>query len=81
MDILPRPDWHGSPIHLGERFTVRKNGVEARCILRSHPSGWELCLQVGLSREFVKTQVCHTQDEVMAAAEQWKARMIESGWT
>jgi hypothetical protein len=29
---------------------VRKNNVEARCVLRSHQFGWELCLQVGLNR-------------------------------
>jgi hypothetical protein len=28
-------------VHLGELFMVRKNNVEARCVLRSHQFGWE----------------------------------------
>jgi hypothetical protein len=81
MEILQPPDWHGSPVHLGELFMVRKNGVEARCILRSHQSGWELCLQMGLNRDFLKTQVCRNQEEVLTTREQWKAAMIEKGWS
>lgn len=80
IDALQRPDWYGSPVHLGELFMVRKNGVEARCILRSHQFGWELCLQVGLNREFLQTQVCRTKDEVLDTSEQWKVAMIEKGW-
>ena len=81
MDVLQRPDWHGSPVHLGELFMVRKNHVEARCVLRSHQFGWELCLQIGLNRDFLQTRVCRTQDEVYSTREQWKAAMIEKGWS
>jgi len=80
MDVPHRPDWHGSPVHLGELFMVRKNQVEARCVLRSHQFGWELCLQVGLNRDFLQTQVCRTQDEVLTIGEQWRAAMIDKGW-
>jgi len=80
MDALERPDWHGSPVHLAELFLVRKNHVEARCVLRSHQVGWELCLQVGLNRDFLQTKVCRTQDEVLNTSEQWKAEMIGKGW-
>ncbi len=80
MDVLQRPDWHGSPVHLGELFMVRKNQVEARCVLRSHQFGWELCLQVGLNRDFLQTKVCRTRDEVLTTGEEWKAQMIEKGW-
>jgi len=80
MDVPHRPDWHGSPVHLGELFMVRKNQVEARCVLRSHQFGWELCLQVGLNRDFLQTKVCRTQDEVLTTGEQWRAAMIDKGW-
>ena len=80
VQVLQRPDWHGSPVHLGELFMVRKNNVEARCVLRSHQFGWEVCLQIGISREFVQTKVCRRQAEVLTTGEQWKAAMIEKGW-
>jgi hypothetical protein len=79
VQVLQRPDWHGSPVHLGELFMVRKNNVEARCVLRSHQFGWEVCLQIGISREFVQTKVCRRQAEVLTTGEQWKAAMIEKG--
>lgn len=60
---------------------VRKNGVEARCVLRSHQSGWELCLQMGLNRDFMQTKVCSRQEDVLTTGEQWKAAMIEKGWS
>ena len=81
VDVLQRFDWHGSPVHLGELFMVRKNNVEARCVLRSHQFGWELCLQVVLNRDFLLTKVCRSQDDVLTTGEQWKAAMIEKGWT
>lgn len=80
VDIQQRPDWHGSPVHLGELFMMRKNNVEARCILRSHQLGWELCLQIGLARDFPQTQVCRSQDEVIDTTAQWKAAMIVKSW-
>jgi hypothetical protein len=80
MDVLQRPHWHGSPIHLGEPFILRKNEVEARCVLRSHQFGWEVCLQIGINREFVQTKVCRNQDDVLTTGEQWKVAMIEKGW-
>lgn len=81
MDVLRRPDWHGSPVHLGEMFMLRKNGVEARCVLRSHEFGWELCLQIGLNRDFLQTKVCRSAEEVLPTVREWKAAMIEKSWT
>jgi hypothetical protein len=80
MDVLRRPEWHGSPVHLGELFLVRKNHVEARCVVRSHQLGWELCLQLGLNRDFLQTKVCRTGAEVLATGDEWKAAMIAKGW-
>jgi hypothetical protein len=48
-------------------------------VLRSHQLGWETCLQIGISREFVQTKVCRTQDDVLTTGEQWKAAMVEKG--
>jgi hypothetical protein len=80
-EVLQRFDWHGSPIDLGELFIVKKNGREAVCKLRSHQFGWELLLFVGRQLEIVQSQVCRSQDDVLATGERWKAAMIEKGWT
>lgn len=79
-DVLQRPDWHGSPIDLGEFFVVTKNGRKACCLLRTHQFGWELRLFVGTRQELVFTQVCRTQEDVLSTGENWKAAMLEKGW-
>jgi len=80
MQVLQRPDWHGSPRDLGELFILKKNRREATCKLRSHQFGWELRLFIGSQDDVVQTQVCRSQDEVLTTGEQWKAAMIEKGW-
>jgi hypothetical protein len=80
MQVLQRPDWHGSPRNLGELFILKKNGREATCKLRTHQLGWELLLFIGDQAEVVQTQVCRSQDEVLTTGEQWKAAMGEKGW-
>lgn len=42
--VLQRPDWHGSPVNLGELLFLKKNRREATCQPRSHQFGWELRL-------------------------------------
>ena len=79
-DILQRCAWNGSPTELGELFIVTKNNRTARCVLLNHQFGWEVRLFVGHQVEIVQSQVCRTQDEVLATGEQWKAAMSEKGW-
>jgi hypothetical protein len=80
MQVLQRPDWHGSPVDLGELFILKKNGREATFKLRSHQFGWELLSYVGRQLEVVQSQVCHSQDEVLTTGEEWNTAMIEKGW-
>jgi hypothetical protein len=80
MQVLQRPDWHGSPVDLGELFRLKKNGREATCKLRSHQFGWELLLCIGRQLEVLQSHVCRSQDEVLTTGEQWKAAMIQKGW-
>jgi hypothetical protein len=80
VDVLQRPDWHGSPVELGELFILKRNRRQAVCKLRSHQFGWEVRLFIGAQADIVQTQVCRTQDEVLTTGEQWKAAMIEKGW-
>ena len=39
-----REQWDGDPIELGDAWTLRKGEKVARCILVTHPLGWELRL-------------------------------------
>jgi hypothetical protein len=81
VQVLQRPNWHGSPVDLGELFILKKNRRQAVCKLRSHQFGWEVRLFIGAQADIVQTQVCRTQDEVLTTGEQWKAAMIEKGWS
>lgn len=80
VDVLQRPEWHGSPVQLGELFVLTKNNRQARCVLQTHQFGWEVRLFVGAQLEVVQSQVCRTQDDVLATGEQWKAAMLAKGW-
>lgn len=36
---------------------------------------------IGRQLEVVQSQVCRTQDEVLATGETWKAALLEKGWS
>lgn len=80
MEVL-QLDWYSSPGDLGELFILKKDRREATCKLRTHQFGWELLLFVGRQSEVVQSQVCRSQDDVLTTGEQWKAAMIEKGWS
>jgi hypothetical protein len=46
---------------------------------RRHPFGWELRLEA--SGEMIQTQLCRSQNEWVKLFGEWKAAMIEKGWT
>jgi hypothetical protein len=80
LQVLQRPDWHGTAIQLGDLFRLTKNRREARAGLFTHQLGWEVRLLVGSQLDVVQTQVCRDQQEVLRTGEDWKAAMIEKGW-
>jgi hypothetical protein len=77
--VLQRPDWTGEPLRIGATWTFRKGRRTAECVLWTHQLGWELRLVSG--SDLLRSQVCRTQDEVLDTYEQWKAAMIEKGWS
>jgi hypothetical protein len=83
-DILQRPDWLGPPVSLGEGWRLHKQicgrSRQALCELWSHQLGWELRLVVD-DGELTRSQVCHTEDEILDTQEQWKAAMVGKGWS
>jgi hypothetical protein len=73
-----RDDWYGDPIELGNAWMLRKGEKVARCLLVTHPLGWELRL---MTTDLLRSQACRSSEEILSTHEQWKAAMIEKGWT
>ena len=80
LHVLQRPNWHGTPIALGDLFDLHKDRRKAKAMLFTHQLGWEVRLIIGAQTEIVQTQVCRTEEEVLSTGEQWKAAMVEKGW-
>ena len=80
LQVLQRPDWHGTPRELGDLFVLHKNRREARAPLVTHELGWEVRLVIGAQLEVAQTRVCQSQEEVFSAGEEWKAAMMDRGW-
>jgi hypothetical protein len=81
-ETLQRLTWDGQPKELGLLFHVHTDrgdkSLEAVCRLLSHQLGWELRLEV--NGDLQRSEVCRSQDEVLATGEQWKTAMVEKGW-
>jgi hypothetical protein len=64
IQVLQRPDSHGTPIQFGAPFILKKNRREAKALLFSHVFGWEVRLVIGAQPEVVQmyrdTEVCAT---------------------
>lgn len=80
LEALPCFDpWQG-PKTIGEWFVLRRDNKEARCEIRTHPSGWELRLTGVLQDGFELTQICRSKREVHDTSEAWKAKLVVKGW-
>ena len=72
-----REHWDGDPIELGDAWTLRKGEKVARCILVTHPLGWELRL---MTSDLLRSQVCRSSEEILDTHEAWKTAMLGRGW-
>jgi hypothetical protein len=72
-----REHWDGDPIELGDAWTLRKGEKVARCIVVTHPLGWELRL---MTSDLLRSQVCRSSEEILNTHEAWKTAMVEKGW-
>jgi hypothetical protein len=78
--ISQRTFWNGPPESLRELFTATNTrGSRARCVLWSHPFGWELRLDVNGS--LIRLQVMRSLDDLTTTADEWKQAMTENDWT
>ena len=78
-EVLQRLTWNDTPRELGDLFVVTKGEKTARCQLVLHQLGWQCRLLA--DKELLQSQVCKDQDSVFTTGEQWKAAMIEKGWS
>jgi hypothetical protein len=78
LQVLQRPDWHGTPIELGELFILHKNRRTAKAVILTHQLGW-VRLLIGAQAEVVQTQVCRTQEEVLSTGEEWRTTLPRRG--
>jgi hypothetical protein len=72
-----REHWDGEPIELGDTWTLRKGERVARCLLVTHPLGWELRL---MTNDLLRSQVCRSSAEVLDTHQAWKIAMLATGW-
>ena len=78
MNPTPRREhWEGHPVELGDAWVMRKGDRVARCILVTHPLGWELRL---MTPDLLRSQVCRSSDEILKTLEEWKAAMVGKDW-
>jgi hypothetical protein len=54
--------------------------LTAVCALYTHPLGWDLQLTVD-DRGLVMSDVVGSADEMIATSEEWRAAMLEKGWS
>ena len=64
-----REHWDGDPIELGDACTLSKGEKVARCILVTHPLGWELRLMMN---DLPRSQVCRFSEEILDTHE-WRS--------
>jgi hypothetical protein len=77
MNTRQREHWDGDPIELGDAWILRKAEKVARCILVTHPLGWELRL---MTTDLLRSQVCRSSEEILNTHEAWKTATIGKGW-
>jgi hypothetical protein len=65
--------WDEVSRELGTLWSARSGARIARCIIVSHPGGWELRLVRGTS--VLRSVVHHEQDILLTEAEAWKLSM------
>jgi len=64
---------------LGDLWVMRKDGYRFRCVVFTHPLGWELRLMHVL--DLLRSKVGRTQHEVFDIAYEWKTDHVGRGFT
>jgi hypothetical protein len=80
----PNDIWNGRPERLPDGFRMTKpkgdHALTAKCEVWTHPFGWEVRLMID-RRGMQMTSVVRSAAEMLDMVEQWKAVMLENGWS
>jgi hypothetical protein len=63
----------------GDMWLLNKGSTRLRCVLSTHPMGWELRAYAG--QELARSQVCKSRREVLDTTEAWRTEAEGKGWT
>jgi hypothetical protein len=77
--VFQRSGWDGTPREVAVWWRLKKGQPRAVCRMWTHVFGHELRLEV--KKQLVDSQVCKTDDEVLACQERWRAALEAKGWT
>ena len=82
--ITRREFWNGDPERLPDGFTVTKpkgdHVLTAVYEVWTHEMGWELRLQVE-GHGLQMSSLCRSGREMVDRADEWRAAMLEKGWS
>jgi hypothetical protein len=76
--LQPYDGFRGVQI-LGDMWVLTQGRRSLRCLLSTHPLGWELRLSIG--ENLSRSQVCRLQREVFDFSEHWRSEAEGKGWT
>ncbi len=77
--VFQRYAWDGQAREVAVWWTLHKAQPRAVCRMFTHVFGHELRLEV--KKQLVESQVCRTDEEVLACQERWRAALEAKGWT
>ena len=63
----------------GDMWLLHKGTARLRCVLSTHPLGWELRAYAG--HELARSQVCKSRREVVDTTDAWRTEAAGKGWT
>jgi hypothetical protein len=78
MDLIPQREHFIGPERLSPEWTLTKDRKTATCEVWSHEFGFELRLTV--ATELPQSEVCRTQEDLVAVQERWRAGLEVKGW-
>jgi hypothetical protein len=64
---------------VGDMWLLRKGTTHLRCVLSTHPLGWELRAYAG--HELARSQVCKSRRQVHDMTDAWRKEAATKGWT
>jgi hypothetical protein len=77
--VLQKYDYYLGPKALGDVWTLTRGPLKLRCALATHRLGWELRLTAGAN--FLRSQICKSEQEVSETQTAWRAEAITKGWS